>query len=123
MRGAYGQSPYQDSGSQRFDLSIILILRGRIIRYIVDFPEVLSQQFLVGRLLVGRLGVLSLYVRCKQWDPNPRDKSLIRKKTSTLCKGFPSESKELFVRIRVTLFAAGTLPASGHAACGRAAQP
>ena len=39
-----------------FDLSIILILRGGILRSIGSFPEVLSQQILVGILLVGRLG-------------------------------------------------------------------
>ena len=40
-----------------FDSSIILDLRGGIIISIGNFPEMLSQQILVGMILVGRLGV------------------------------------------------------------------
>ena len=40
-----------------FDSSIILILRGGILRPIGNFPESLSQAILVGIMLVGRLGV------------------------------------------------------------------
>ena len=40
-----------------FDASIILILRGGILMSIEDFPECFSQAILVGRMLVGRLGV------------------------------------------------------------------
>ena len=40
-----------------FDSSIILILRGGILRPIGDFPESLSQAMLVGVMLVGRLGL------------------------------------------------------------------
>ena len=39
------------------DSSIILIVRGRILMSIGDFPESLSQAILVGIMLVGRLGV------------------------------------------------------------------
>ena len=39
-----------------FDSSIILILRGEILRPIGDFPESLSQALLVGVMLVGRSG-------------------------------------------------------------------
>ena len=46
---------------RRFDSSIILIERGRILMYIGDFPESLSQAMLVGTMLVGRLGVLILF--------------------------------------------------------------
>ena len=42
-----------------FDLSIILVLRGGIIFSIDNFLEMLSQQILVGIILVGRLGVTS----------------------------------------------------------------
>ena len=45
-----------------FDSSTILIERGEIRMYIGDFPESLSQAMLVGTMLVGRLGVLSLYI-------------------------------------------------------------
>ena len=41
-----------------FDSSIILNLRGGILRCIGDFPESLSQAMLVGTMLVGRLGVV-----------------------------------------------------------------
>ena len=44
-----------------FDSSIILILRGGILRPIRDFPESLSQAMLVGVMLVGRLGVFYLF--------------------------------------------------------------
>ena len=40
-----------------FDSSRILILRGGILMSIGNFPESLSQAILVGRFLVGRLGV------------------------------------------------------------------
>ena len=43
-----------------FDSSRILILRGGIIMSIGNFLESLSQAILVGRFLVGRLGVLSV---------------------------------------------------------------
>ena len=39
-----------------FDSSIILSLRGGILKPIGNFPESLSQSFLVGIILVGRLG-------------------------------------------------------------------
>ena len=45
-----------------FDSSRILILRGGILMFIGDLPEVLSQQILVGRIVVWRLGVL--YPNC-----------------------------------------------------------
>ena len=41
-----------------FDLSIILTLRGGILKPIGDIPESLSQAMLVGVMLVGGLGVL-----------------------------------------------------------------
>ena len=41
-----------------FDSSIILIIRGGIVRPIGIFSEDLSQAMLVGAMLVGRLGVL-----------------------------------------------------------------
>ena len=44
-------------GFRGFDSSIILSLRGRILMYIGDFPESLSQAILVWIMLVGRLGV------------------------------------------------------------------
>ena len=40
-----------------FDSSIILVLRGGIIMSLGNFPASLSQAFLAGRFLVGRLGV------------------------------------------------------------------
>ena len=40
-----------------FDSSIIFIIRGGIPRPMGDFPESLSQEILVGIMLVGRLGV------------------------------------------------------------------
>ena len=40
-----------------FDSSVILILRGGILRPIGNLPESLSQAILVGIMLVGRLGV------------------------------------------------------------------
>ena len=40
-----------------FDSSVIVILRGGILRYIGNFPESLSQSILVGVMLVGRLGL------------------------------------------------------------------
>ena len=40
-----------------FDSSIILMLRGGILRPMGDFPEMLSGEILVGILLVGRLDV------------------------------------------------------------------
>ena len=40
-----------------FDSSRILIVRGGILMSIGNFPESLSQAILVGRFLVGRLGV------------------------------------------------------------------
>ena len=48
------------------DSSIILIERGGIPRPIGHFPESLSQAMLVGVMLVGRLGVLSI------WGVSPR---------------------------------------------------
>ena len=42
---------------RRFDSSIILILLGGNPRPLGNFPEMLSQQILVGIILVGRLGV------------------------------------------------------------------
>ena len=47
-----------------FESSIILIFRGGIPRPIGDFPESLSQAILVGIMLVGRLGVNRLCLRC-----------------------------------------------------------
>ena len=47
-----------------FDSSIVLILRGGILMSIGDSPESLSQAILVGIMLVGRLGVLPVEVRC-----------------------------------------------------------
>ena len=60
-----------------FDSSGILILRGGILRPIGNLPEVLSQRILVGRFLVGRLGVGWGY-RCvcvceKSVPPKKRD--------------------------------------------------
>ena len=43
-----------------FDSSTILIYWGEILRPIGDFPESLSQAMLVGTMLVGRLGVITL---------------------------------------------------------------
>ena len=43
-----------------FDSSIILILRDGIPRPIGNFPEISSQRILLGRFLVGRLGVPDL---------------------------------------------------------------
>ena len=43
-----------------FDSSVLLILRGGILRSIGNFPEILSQAMLVGIMLVGKLGVLLL---------------------------------------------------------------
>ena len=40
-----------------FDSGRILILRGRILMSIGDFPEIVSRGILVGIVLVGRLGV------------------------------------------------------------------
>ena len=40
-----------------FDSSIMLFLRGGILRPIGDFPESLSQAILVGVVFVGKLGV------------------------------------------------------------------
>ena len=40
-----------------FDSSMILIIRGGILRTKGDFPETLSQAILAGIMLVGRLGV------------------------------------------------------------------
>ena len=40
-----------------FDSSLILNLRGGILRRVGNFPDVLSQAMLVGIMLVGRLGV------------------------------------------------------------------
>ena len=42
-----------------FDSSVILNLRGGILRYVGQFPENLSQAMLVGIMLVGSLGVIS----------------------------------------------------------------
>ena len=42
-----------------FDSSIILILRGGILRSLGNFPETVSQQILVGIILAGRLGVVA----------------------------------------------------------------
>ena len=53
------------------DSRIILILRGGIPRPAGNFPESLSQGFLVGIILVGRLGVRSRlyrYVRFEKLD-------------------------------------------------------
>ena len=44
-----------------FDSSIILILMGGIPRPMGIFPESLSQEILVGIMLVGRLGVNSMH--------------------------------------------------------------
>ena len=44
-------------GFRGLDSSIILIVRGGILRPIGDFPESLSQAMLVGIMLVGKLGV------------------------------------------------------------------
>ena len=46
--------PTNIAGFRGFDSSVILILRGGIIRYIGNFPESLSQAMLVGVMLVGR---------------------------------------------------------------------
>ena len=42
-----------------FDSNIILILRGGISRHMGNFPECSGQAILLGRILVGRLGVWS----------------------------------------------------------------
>ena len=42
-----------------FDSSIILVLRGGMLMSIREFTEILSQQILVGMILVGRSGVCS----------------------------------------------------------------
>ena len=47
---------------REFDSSRILMLRGENPRPIGNFPESLSQGILVGTILVGRLGVLLLYI-------------------------------------------------------------
>ena len=52
--------PTNIAGFRGFDSSVILILRGGILRYIGDYPESLIQAMLVGIMLVGRLGVPSL---------------------------------------------------------------
>ena len=44
-------------GFRGLDSSMILILRGGILRHIGHFPESLSQAILVGIMLVGRSGV------------------------------------------------------------------
>ena len=40
-----------------FDSSVFLKLRGEIIMSIGNLPDLLSQQILAGKILVGRLGV------------------------------------------------------------------
>ena len=40
------------------NLSIILLLRGGLLRPIGNFPESLTHSMLVGAMLVGRLGVM-----------------------------------------------------------------
>ena len=45
-----------------FDSSRILILRGGILMSIGNSPEMLSQQILVGIILIGRLGVRSVLI-------------------------------------------------------------
>ena len=47
-----------------FHSSILLILRGGILRPKGDFPESLSQAILAGIILVGRLGVLIRGFQC-----------------------------------------------------------
>ena len=47
---------------RRFDSSIILIIRGGILTSIGDSPESLSRAMLVGVILIGRLGVPSLFL-------------------------------------------------------------
>ena len=56
-----------------FDSSITLILRRGILRSIGNFPETLTQQILVGRFLIGRLGLVpcskllqALQMSCKR---------------------------------------------------------
>ena len=56
-----------------FDSSIILILRGEILRPIGNFLEILSRQILAGRFFVGRLGV-------DVGDSSAREASAQRKK-------------------------------------------
>ena len=49
-------------GFRGLDSSIILVLRGGILRPIWDFPESLSQAMLAGIMLVGGLGVVVVVV-------------------------------------------------------------
>ena len=40
---------------RRFDSTTVLIVRGGVLRFIGNFPELLSQRISVGMILVGRL--------------------------------------------------------------------
>ena len=60
-----------------FGSSVVLSLRGGVLMSIGNFPESLSQQILVAMLLVGRLGVSSLFARmCALCRPGTYNNSL-----------------------------------------------
>ena len=59
-----------------FDSSIILHLGGGVLMFIADSPEVLSQQILVGIILVGRFGVDCAQLFKRQYTSTPLRKTI-----------------------------------------------